>query len=666
MNLGEIFQNVLRMGTIESCNYSAQTCQVRMYDRLENRTITCALPQSAIGNDAGLFMHPEKGSLVVIGWGYWEKPYIVSYVPNTAFGKDFTDSSNAAGIASDAFGYPALGKGDVALAGGTGSKVLLEKNGNISIETSNVKQQLNRQLGHLSSGPLSISTTEAVYSYSGAILRDRRVAPGATETSMDKRTSLSFVGRLNPIGRDPNEPIVAIGSETTGYRNPPLVEERRIYTEFAHSFGVGTVDEEKANYQSAKVKNNKLIDTDLRPNTAYDVLNLNPDNPNILFESVIGTVVDIYGNIVDLNRNKLVFNNEAKLGDRARLAYLSDQLRRSIKVHYELNAKKLASGHVSTSLLGDDDLGVGTNHSRWSLDVDGEGLTKINIPASSNTGNIPVLARYVNGYLASDKKTITEMGQPKRPEKDIFHMGFGQGDGILIPAEYAPEDVIQGNGKIPYRTAYHDIQSTAKLARKPLLNLKDSEIPDAGPALVAVLKNSFTDGSQANAGGRSLFANLDGSIELNIGRDNVDNKSIVLDAAGGIISRIGSMKDSSLSASVISQLDGSVYIQIGDDAGRAGNQSSLNVVEDPTLRIVVKGSLGTDEIIIDKKYLKIRTGGGGVGKDIILESSRNIVLSAEGGIYLMGRTIGLHGEVDSDGNINSGPERVFKKSGKEI
>jgi hypothetical protein len=458
-----------------------------------------------------------------------------------------------------------------------------------------------------------------------------------------------------------------------------LIENRTIINEFARSYYVGTFDEEVDRLKEED-DFSFLNAPNRRDRANYDILNLNPDHPNTLIEKVEGTVADIYGNLVDLNRNVIFFpkDDEGRKDGKRRLSRLANLHRRSIKMHYEINARKEVNGDVATTVLDGPDLPVGHNHSRWSIDVDGEGLTKINVPASSNTGNIPLLARHITAHQRAKRKDVdfragspsqsmettdNQEGQNETGEggiKDILHLAFGSGlknqTGVTIPEDYAPLD-LGGNGKILYRTAYHDIVATAEQA------LSVTTGPTA-PTIATTLTNTIPEEGQSqnsvpNAGGRSMFVNLDGSLELNIGRDTVDHKSIVLDTSGGIVSRIGKTNDAAHGASIISQLDGSVYIQVGGDKVE-GDAS----VDNPTVRFVVKGPTSNDEITIDENGIRIR---GGNDKNIILDSQKDIILAAKGRILMLGSTIGAHGSIDETGTqIATGPHKVIVNDGKQL
>lgn len=648
MAINGVWENITRLATIIGVNYSKQSCIIRMFDRVETKEYEVPLPHPMTSTDSGFYAHPEKGTVVLVGWGYREKPYILSTTPNSAFAQDYTDANFTTDIPVNYTGYPFLRSGEMALAGKQGTQIKLSDVGSIECSFGSSKHILDFKDRHLLASNEKTEVLDSGYAVEGIVQRDLRILATSAEGSEDKLTSFSFARVMSEIGRDPLLGTVTLtnglGSPTAVRRNPALTEQKRITYEFSRRDAVDHLDKE-IDYQSHDQDHSFLVNTNDRKENRIDVLDLNVDNPNLLIEEVSGTLVDIYGNVLDINRNKINF--PAKQPDpgnpSARLTFLNALLKRSVKYHKEINVKKEQYGQVAVDTL-DGEFKNGHTHSRWSLDVDGEGFTKINIPASSNIGNIPFLARYVNSHLKNKTRSNSFKDET---HTDIYHLAFGdlEAQGVAVPPEYAPKSL--NNGAVKYRTAFHDIVKTATkiLAADAIGTNLDNRVPTSGS-------------SSGNAGGRSLHVNLDGSLELNVGRDVVDGKSIVLDTSGGIVSRIGKTKTTAHQASVISQLDGSVYIQVGGD-----NAEPDTTLQDPEVKLFVIGSQGTDEIHITKDFIKLKSAEK--GKNIIIDSSKNIVLKARGTILLAGSTVAAHGTADDKGDsIN--PKRVILQDGKAL
>ena len=236
--------------------------------------------------------------------------------------------------------------------------------------------------------------------------------------------------------------------------------------------------------------------------------------------------------------------------------------------------------------------------------MDKEGLTKINIPASSETGNVPMLTRYeTSSVLEIDEKgnfkNKARSGEDSaflfRNEKnqDIFLDQFGPG-GIKVLGN-TTENRLKGKktswldssntqktfGKnIESGTAFHDITSTAAALLKENINKNasdiftnpnvsndpgaiakeiDARVPTSSSTAIRNLTTGLVTG-QPNAGGRSLHLNLDGSLESSIGANTVDRVSWILDTAGALVARLGRDRQG---RSAIIQADGTIAIEVG-------------------------------------------------------------------------------------------------------
>ena len=145
----------------------------------------------------------------------------------------------------------------------------------------------------------------------------------------------------------------------------------------------------------------------LRPNrrkSRADTLSLSLVAPNYLMESIKGTVVDIFGNILDYNRvpipvgqgaNTLRPNNSPDKA--AAFTSIKALERNSFAYHFEINARKNLTVQPNTSII--DALSINADNynakllrSRFSLDVNKEGQFKFNVPSSSETGSIPSIS----------------------------------------------------------------------------------------------------------------------------------------------------------------------------------------------------------------------------------------------------------------------------------
>jgi hypothetical protein len=361
-------------------------------------------------------------------------------------------------------------------------------------------------------------------------------------------------------------------------------------------------------------------------------------------------------------------------------------LRRSIKYHLEINSRKSIGDNPSISPSQKIDSTNGYEHSRWSFDVDAEGLTKINIPATSETGNVPVLCRY---FVSEDINVPGDGSFRDGNNKDVRVAQFGarkiKTDGTLdntkfagqaiLDTSYIPEDVNEST--VTVGTAYHDMMNVAESIFKsgkfknpePVSPFANNEIvPPISDSVDNTIKgpNSIDDPT-ANAGGRSIHANLDGSIEMSVGADSVDRKSMMIDMSGGIISHVGRDKNG---RSLIQQFDGDVLIQVGgngvNDNRKAFSEDQFSTQRPGRVEIHLY-RVGQDAspqvIIIDENGLTLDVKGSVVLKstgDMSLEALGDLLLSAEG-VYVYGRTDAEKREIKGRGG-----ERKIGRYGRQI
>lgn len=412
----------------------------------------------------------------------------------------------------------------------------------------------------------------------GIIKRDVNVTNSSND---ERRSNHQFIDTLQVISLDPSSgPNLTTTQNSTNTisgagRNPPFVEKRDIVYEFAASYDVGS-DKQEAQRYSDQDTSSPPLKYDRRK-AITDVFSLTLEAPNYLIETIRGTGVDIYGNVLDLNRNilpvgkekDLTFKkNDDKLDAYKRIKALE---RRSLAYHFEINARK---GPIKTAvgvfdphqvvpppdISSTDDFS--RPRSRFFFDIDKEGQIKINVPASSETGNIPYLSRYENSStveaLAKGKNANTFGFDGKLPEnkdqrRDVYLDSFAFNGGSITVSDpenttafTAPIDRILSN-PIRHGTVYHDIGNilSAFKASQQQAFLQFEEAPINTTLSQLTWPENFASpnivisGPNANAGGRSGSMNFDGMVELNIGANTVDKQSLWLDTQGGVLGNVG-------------------------------------------------------------------------------------------------------------------------------
>ena len=646
----------VRLAIVRKVGHNYVDCE--FYDRFGEKPVRCPIPHPYPSRGGGILIGIEPDTLVLLANRTLEKWVIVGFVPDVTF------YNNVDGLSDVNFNetpYPELKPGEIVLKGPRGQKLEVLEDGRIALDVGIGNKASDFELSPFSKGMFVrvnnfYKFTEAGRSIEGIIRRDLGEAE-VDESSADFLTGTSYDMLLSDIGRSPNNEVHVLSSTLSQkvLRNPALIEKRNIVYEFADSFDVRNFGSEvkamRANDENNLTANleNLPINFSARYNRRTDVLNLNANNYNHLLESVQGTLVDIYGNILDINRNKILIPDVTTIDvtgsgkDVEGIKKIYTYLRRSVKYHFEINSRKKEDLELQINNAPEEnDPKV---NSKWSVDVDAEGLTKINIPASSDTGNIPVLGRYTNSIYKEDPTS----GAFRDKEKtDIKFSQFGAKEETgnfagheIVDSEYSPksEKIVTAG------TAYHDL---FKIANSIFTNGKWK----TPPVMNKKINNKISEDRTPNAGGRSLHINLDGSVEASIGADTIDRKSLVLDLEGGTVSHFG--RDLR-GRSIIHQSDGDVIIQVG------GTGISEGDTENKPGRIEIhlnRPDATPQKIIIDEDGLTIDIKGNGV-----VSASGDLILSAGGSLLLNGELIKKYGSFDIDKRTVGGSELLERRKG---
>lgn len=605
---------------------------------------------------------PRRGASVIVSQAHGGEWFIVSYIPsNTVF--DNNNSVSSSSSQDDLMGTLRAGRA-----------VMQVKEGNRIFIDPAIGIQAGRADNFIHINPIQniishnfesqMGFTEAYRSVNSVIKRDlsensNRNVLGSTLDSQIYDKSLFTIGL---------DPSTAVTPTTLGtnVRNPPLVEAREMVYEFANSYQFTTDSDEVTKYSDPKTNKQRLKVS--RRDIRADAMSMSIEAPNQLTEKIVGTAVDTFGNIVDINRTPLPIGKIEALSFRKNVdkvdafKKIRAHLRKSIALHFELNARK---GTSDPNFISHPDVDNTSDYSRDEsklfIDIDKEGQFKINIPASSEIGNLPLLTRYENySNLLSKKDGITNPNSFVRSSsgQDIFSKNFAGKANIKLSSSdttldgyEAPLDYITDK-PIKYGTAFHDILNTCSEFQKNANYIKagvklidfDKNNPlntDFKPLDKIVSDTIIVSGSKANAGGRSGSINLDGFLMLNIGANTIDRQSLWLDTAGSLIGNIGRDKQG---VSTALSMDGDFLLQVGgpgignsfDSRFAKENDAYRNGTFD--IRVMVNGQLmifrmGPQGITISSPG----TITFSAQQDIILRSNSNIKMEAEN-ILLYGET----------------------------
>jgi hypothetical protein len=504
--------------------------------------------------------------------------------------------------------------------------------------------------------------TQGYREVGGLVKRDLR--PNIYFDSNTKLEDDEYDKKYKIIGIDPTLTSNDITAGST--KNPPFAEHREMVYEFQYLSDVLDDTIEASRYSGLGFTPTNYTRPNRRKSRA-DTMSLSLVAPNYLIESVSGTVVDIFGNILDYNRVPIPIGqgtntlNPSVSPDKA-AAYTSIRAleRNSIAYHFELNARKNLNVQPNESIvnalnINADNYNAKLLRSRFSMDVNKEGQFKFNVPSSSETGSIPLLARYENysTYGPEDNGNPNKLWF-RNDNLDIFLDGMAAyqatpsvDGGFTYSTSHGSINILNGtavatpidritNAHLKHGTIFHDILQTCYVQQNnQFLNYQNGENPyPVNIGYIAPLSDVVSDtiqvsGSTANAGGRSGSISLDGSLELNIGANTVDRQSLWLDTAGGIVANIGRDRNS---RSAVVSMNGDVYMQIGGfgvsgDARFASlNNGNYGAVLD--LRISSGGGY-VNMIRVDQNGITVMSPGS-----ITIHSKGNMNLTADGNMTI--------------------------------
>jgi hypothetical protein len=616
--------NYLRTVAVTSVDYSQNSVETIWTDDGEPGP-TLSIPHPFSGLGEGVFVGIRPGTIIVVDRGSYERYIPLATIPLRALSA--SDIGSIDDVSIDMLPFPEIDGGEIFLQGSQGNGVYLDNLGNI--QTFNPfgegtflggDSARSSRVGINVIPPTQYIISEAGLFVNGMVRRDTNLeSEDDLDVIVSPLTDPDYEQFLEEVGRDPLKSVEIISPGQQGsikdvnkknFRNPGFVENRQLVLEYGREFAVSNSSDEIKRLKEGVLSK---VDPNNRHERRNNVLGMSLHHPNELIEIVHGTLVDFFGNPLDLNKSKLPAvsaKNEKEYYEQ-----LEYNARRTIVFLKEINTRKgysFRSDNIKPyTLKGAPKPNLSENNSRdrskWSVAVDKEGVTKINIPASSETGNVPVLARAENSSSlefdsdGNPKKINTTdslaISRDAKNQQDIFLDQVGPG-GISVSGQkyknrlsgdsagWNEAKAAEQPKEIEAGTAFHDITKTAatllekdanRVSTDVSANSPPSVTADGGavsssidneePTALDKISNFFISRDDAgrlssypNAGGRSVQASLDGSLELSLGANTVDRVSWMLDTAGGIVARLGRDR---YGRSAIIQSDGSVFLEVG-------------------------------------------------------------------------------------------------------
>lgn len=611
--------------------------------------IDIPMPYSFISsNGMGIKSLPSIGTSIVISQGSGGQYYFVGFVPVKK-----TDE---------------LDENLITIYGNKKTEINVSKNDYIDLGNTNnfVKYNTGKKLITTTFDSIS-EFTQSHRKISGIVKRDLNYNKNFAD-SLKLSTDL-YEDNLTVISLDPTATANTIA--TTSKKNPPFVEDREIVYELQYNSNISSDLNESSIYSSSPTEKKNYTFPNRRLSKS-DTLSLSLVSPNYLMETVKGTVIDIFGNILDINRMPLPIGqgNATLRADKSTdkkqsFITIKELERKSLAYHFEINARKdlFDNGKfILPDINSNSD--YARTRSRFFVDIDKEGQFKINVPASSEVGNVPLLTRYENysTFGPEDDNNPNKLIY-REDSLDIFVDSFAKspidfkGNGpnedttlkgsIQLQsdnAESGPKDRIL-NTHIRHGIAHHDILKTCYVHQNNTFldyQASDDDKKTVNLSKITLLENVVsniikTSGPDANAGGRSGQINFDGSLELNVGANTVDRQSLWLDTAGGIVANIGRDKKN-MSAAIA--MNGDLFFQVGgigvsgDSRFEQYNNGQIGAVVD--LRVFTDG-IFAHLIRLDNNGISIMSPG-----NIMIHSKKNLKITAGGDLAIEAETVTIN------------------------
>lgn len=733
-----LFSDQIFEAIVIHLDYERGVCSLSPIDANNDSVINdVPIPHFAGNGNAGIFYGLTAGTRVVAMFTSAKSrdvTVIAGLIPKPNLYSPVFRQRKSSDMPSGTMAYPNLQENELVLRGDKGSQIFLNNAGDVNITGVNgggVYLKNNQARSSF------LVAAEDIVHYSNA----SKVIAGPVRRMSGTQRNLFPKPDLTqtPLFADPN-----YASRTIPYgfflgsrplrrsyqnrkRNPEIAEYRMVINEFSTDYMfTGFDDEVRRVDNSLKMFDNS--ETYARNREQGNTLHLAEHE---LIEVIGGNVVDINGQVLDINYRPLSYGTDSNKVPSQQIAINYDRARRisrrGIGYHFQLATNTRSTDPSQTQ-------------SNFVFDVDKEGILKINIPASSDTGNIPFVSN--TNFVASGDQVETTFANPSTlepvpvtlrdengeivfPDKNAqgithrqtgvryavgeaspyfptpnegtalevrvnttkYHNMYAVAERLIantikivnIPPRFANEDGFPEGISVakPFEVKIPDSLNTEETtdlaAFRQILQPGSTDFPtymsvvavEPGPSAIysgggeggngvgtliagklyldenknPPYSNSFNSaivGDEVSAqiadgeepakpvGGKSANINLNGSLELSVGKDNYDQKSIILDTAGSIIAWLGKDKNN---RSMVFQTDGDLLINVG------GTYTGTN----PDDRQMNKGRFDLRVNITDKKFVGTefttdtpeRGGNPGAQSDFIFSFS-------EAGIVLAG------------------------------
>jgi hypothetical protein len=474
-----LFSDQIFEAIVVAIDYNSGTCSLSPISANTESTITdVPLPHFAGNGNAGLFYGINVGTRVIAMFTSGSSrdiTVIAGLIPKPNLYQGNFNQRKSFDTPSGTMAYPDIKSGQLILRGDQGSEVVLDNNGDVIFHTVNggglyLKRNQARSSLVLATEDL-VNYSNAFKVISGSVRRmsgtKRNLFPAPDLTQTPLFVDPNYSNRTVPYGFFPgSRPLRR--SYQNKKRNPEISEYRMVINEFSTDYMFTGFDNE-VDRAANNIDMYDNVETYKRNREQGNTLHLAEHE---LIEIIGGNVVDINGNILDLNYRPISYGGESNKVPNEQLDINYDRARRisrrGIGYHFQ----------VSTNTRSFDLSQTKTN---FVFDVDKEGLLKVNIPASSDTGNIPFSsnANFISNNDSVDVSFLNpttiepvpvtlrdENGQIVFPSKDaqgITHRktGIRYSNGEETPYFPTPNDTTVSEVRVN-TTKYHNMYAAAE------------------------------------------------------------------------------------------------------------------------------------------------------------------------------------------------------------
>lgn len=498
--LEETFEYI-EIGKIVNIDYTNGSCDIAFHDITTGtrRTLPYSVPYA--GKGWGILVGPEEGSMVAVGYDRANRPWILAYRPIGAYLNN--DVENVSFVGQSDFPYRRPESGEIVLQSKPNSAIELNKEGDIRLETvDGTYYEINKNLETIIQQSVdTLTVTEAGTFKSGLVRRDIREETDKEQDALFGNTFGVNTAELlfsEVIGKNPEykrdeinglyDPTFLANAPEITAENPAITEVRFTTEEYADSnVGLDEIKLTDGHKALGKMQINRLMD--LHTGTIVNEL-----GKILRFDYNFGKGNQGHGNIYRSSKD-FFFDKTNTLKSPKQSPDYEKVVTNLAKINAAIMLKLLLhTKGVDNQGSFESDTFRGA---LWSLLVDKEGLTKLEIPAATNLGDAS--------------------GEPGRAGKSLL----ANLNGSLTMAV--------GKEKSENTSVNNVLNSEVAHSTK---GRKDRSITMDAEGNVELMLGADTEKKQ------SLMLTTDGSIEAIIGKDTDNEQSIRITTDGGMYFKI--------------------------------------------------------------------------------------------------------------------------------